>query len=125
MELFRSYFFWGILLLFGFIWVTMLGARLWDLVSYIRENGLNSQATKELAGHFFMGLGLVLLWLIVALSINLFLKQYLPDWSLFHGTDDDGEPTDLRETITVFIAFAVTYLLIRGFRAWKKDKSGF
>jgi len=67
-------------------------------------------------------LGLALLLMIVALSVEALLGKVFPDWDFLHGTNEDGESFDRRGTFAVLISFPVTYLLIRGFNAWRKDR---
>jgi len=103
-------------------WVTVTSfaiTTVWTVIRSIRQE--DEGATPK----FYLTLiGLLMLLFAVYFPIAFTLEHILPDYGFFHGTSEDGEPFDRREVIAFWIALPVTYLLIRGFNAWKKDKGG-
>jgi len=89
----------------------------WAVVKFFRPLD-GDDNPKSLLMYF----GIFLALLVVAISIELFLQHLLPDWSFFHGTDEDGEPYDRRLDMGFIIGFPIVYLLFRGYEAWKKAK---
>src|SRR6516164_2355337 len=66
-------------------------------------------------------LGLIALGSVVALGIYLVLREVSPDWPFLHGTDENGEPVDRLLNFAGLISLPVTYFLVRGFLAWRKE----
>jgi hypothetical protein len=107
------------ILYFWSIVVAFVVVRLaWQIISDIRKRGFHLGECVELLGSFLT----IILFFLVFQSIHLLIEDMLPDWDFFHHTDEDGKPEDLRTSISFLTAVPITYLLVLGFKAWRKDR---
>jgi len=109
MNLFHPVFFW-LMVLFAVV------AAIWVALMSVAD-AEEDYTPKVLLAVF----GLLALLSVVTVAIYLLLREVCPDWSFLHGQDENGEPTDRLLNLAGLISLPVTYLLIRGFGAWRKD----
>jgi hypothetical protein len=100
-------------------WLWIIGSA---VVVFFRAKDKNALFRIEDKKTPLKVVGVLLLLLLVYFPVIFTLERLLPA-QRFHrfiyGVDESGEPFDRREILAFLVAVPVTYILVRGWYAWR------
>lgn len=87
------------------------------LLSFLRNSDKLAQIKVV-----FQGLGFLLIFFAIAISIYFLACQMLPNSKIYYGKDEDGEMFDRRLSVSVIVAIPAMYFLYKCFDTWRSRR---